>query len=110
LCLEIRNVELVNIGRDELIKLGLEVSTKDANPEYTSALEHTFPRRLKFLKFLFKHELWLRFIYILIASFSFYLFFDYEEIFVCPFWKSWIPLMIPFFSLGLVLWLGRRKN
>jgi len=110
LCLEIRNVELVNIGRDKLKELGLKVTINDANPKYTKALEKTFPSRLKFLRFLFKHELWLRFIYILIASFTFYIFLDYKRIFICSFWKSCVPSLILIFSLGFAFLLGRRKN
>lgn len=109
LCLEIRNVELVNIGRNKLEQIGLEVSIDDARREYTRALEQTLRCR-PILRFPFKHELWLRLIYILIALFSLYLYFDSKGIFICLFWRSWVPLIILIFSLGLSLWLGWRRN
>jgi len=108
-CLEIRNVELVNIGRIKLQYLGLEVSINDANPRYTEALEMTLPRKF-ILRWPFKHELWLRFIYILIGLFSAYLFIDFKEYINCSFWESWVPVIILGFSFGLSLWLGWRKN
>lgn len=109
LCLEIRNVELVNIGRIKLQELGLEVSINDASPKYTEALQRTLPCKLK-LRRPFKHELWLRFIYVLVALFSLYLLLDTKKFITCSFWESWVPLMIPIFSFGLSLWLGWRKN
>lgn len=71
LFLEIRNVELVNIGRIKLQNLGLEVSINDANPEYTEALEKTLPWKfILMLRLLFKHEFLLRLIYVLTPIFA----------------------------------------
>lgn len=111
MCLEIRNHELVNIGRFVLVKLGLEVSENDANKKYTEALEKIirFKTFLK-LKVLFKHGFWLSYIYILTGLISTYLILDY--FISCNYlnWKSLVPGLCIILSLILSLLFFRRKN
>lgn len=111
LCIEIRNVELVNIGRFVLEGEKIDVLVKEEDPNYTKALEKTLPHKgLLKIKNIFKHELWLRFIYVLIALISIYLIFDFYLQANYFFWKSWVPFVILIFSFIFCLWIGERKN
>jgi hypothetical protein len=114
LFLEIRNVELVNIGRNVLKNLDLEVSKKDANPNYREALYESlhkkYSKRIILIR-LFKHEFLLRLIYMLIASIWVYLFINVLSS-GCNnlYWRYWVPALLFGLSIFFAYKHGYRGN
>jgi len=78
LCIEIRNLNLVNIGREELIKLGFPPCKKNKD-RFSANIDER----------MFSHSVWLRFIYLSI----FFIGLDQSniiyEIFIKPLGLSW---------------------